>query len=210
MNRLKMLREEKGLTQSDLAKVIGVKTPQAIGTYESGKRDIATKYLISFAKFFGVSTDYILGIDDNRIPENEKLNNLLTIPVLGKIPAGKPILATENIIKYLPISAEMFSIKNESELFFLEVSGESMNKVVTNGSYVLVKKQETAENGNIIVAIANDDNEATLKRYKVIDKQFVMLEPDSSDEKFEPIVINLKNQKFRIIGKVIGSYKDIK
>ena len=208
MNRLKLLREEKGLTQSDLAEIIGAKTPQSIGHYELGKRDIATEYLIAFAKFFGVSTDYILGVDDNKVSSNNELNNLLTIPVLGKIPAGKPILATENIINHLPISAEMISIKNESNLFFLKVSGESMNKVIANNSYVLVRKQEAAENGDIVVAITNDDDEATLKRYKVIDNQFIMLEPDSSDEQFEPIVINLKTQNFRIIGKVIGSYKE--
>lgn len=208
MNRLRLLREEKGLTQADLAEIIGIKTPQSIGNYELGKRDIATKYLIEFAKFFGVSTDYILGYDNNKVSVDSDLNNLLTIPVLGKIPAGKPVLANENIIKYLPIAPEMFSIKNESNLFFLKVSGESMNKVIANKSYVLVRKQETAESGDIVVAIANDDDEATLKRYKVIDNQFVMLEPDSSDEKFESIVINLKTQKFRIIGKVIGSYKE--
>ena len=203
MNRLKMLREERGLTQADLAEVIGVKTPQCIGTYELGKRDIATPYLIAFAKFFGVSTDYILGVDNNDVSKDKNLNNLLTIPVLGKIPAGKPVLAQENIKKYISISADMFSVKKASDLFFLKVSGESMNRVVANGSYVLVKKQETAENGDIVVAIANDDSEATLKRFKVIDKQFIMLEPDSSYDKFEPLVISLKANKLRILGKVI-------
>lgn len=208
MNRLRLLREEKGLTQAELAEIIGIKTPQSIGNYELGKRDISTKYLIAFAKFFGVSTDYILGIDDSKILPNNSLNNLLTIPVVGKIPAGTPVLVTENIIKYIPISTDMFSVTEDKDLFFLEVSGESMNKVIQNNSYVLVKKQETAENGDIVVAIANDDDEATLKRYKVIDNQFIMLEPESSDETFKPIIINLKTSKFGIIGKVIGSYKE--
>ena len=83
-----------------------------------------------------------------------------------------------------------------------------MNNIVDNGSYVLIKKQEYAENGDIVVALVNNDDEATLKRYKIIDKQFVMLEPDSSNPEFEPIIVNLKNQNFRIIGKVIGSYKE--
>ena len=83
-----------------------------------------------------------------------------------------------------------------------------MNNVVANGSYVLVKKQDYAENGNIVVALVNNNDEATLKRYKIIDNQFIMLEPDSSFTEFEPIIINLKNQNFRIIGKVIGNYKE--
>ena len=110
--------------------------------------------------------------------------------------------------KYLPISPDMFSITEEQDLFFLKVDGESMNNVVANGSYVLVKKQDYAENGNIVVALVNNNDEATLKRYKIIDNQFIMLEPDSSFTEFEPIIINLKNQNFRIIGKVIGNYKE--
>ena len=63
-------------------------------------------------------------------------------------------------------------IKDDQELFFLKVDGESMNNIVDNGSYVLIRKQEYAENGDIIVALVNNDDEATLKRYKIIDKQF--------------------------------------
>lgn len=207
MNRLELLREEKGLSQKDLGELLGIKS-QSIGQYEHGKRDLSTEKLIKFANFYGVTTDYILGISSTRLSESADLNNLLHIPVLGKVPAGTPVLATENIIKYLPISPEMFSIKEEQDLFFLKVVGESMNNIVSNGSYVLIKKQDYAETGNIVVAIVNNDNEATLKRYKVIDNQFIMLEPDSSDPKFEPIVVNLKNQNFRIVGKVIGSYKE--
>lgn len=206
MNRLKILREEKGLTQKDIAKIIGVKTSQAVGYYERGKRDMPTKTVQTLANFFGVSSDYLLGNSNKKNSDNNNLNNLLIIPILGRIPAGKPILANENIINHIPISTDMFSVKEDSDLFFLEVSGESMNKIIQNGAYVLVKKQEVAENGDIVVAIANDDDEATLKRYKVIDKQFIMLEPESSDETFEPIVINLKTSKFKIIGKAIGSY----
>lgn len=207
MNRLKILREEKGLTKTELATLLNVKS-QSIGQYEREERDLSTEKLIKFANFFGVTTDYLLGISNTRLSDSADLNNLLHIPVLGKIPAGTPVLAVENILKYLPISPDMFSLTEEQDLFFLKVDGESMNNVVTNGSYVLVKKQDYAENGNIVVALVNNNDEATLKRYKIIDNQFIMLEPDSSFTEFEPIIINLKNQNFRIIGKVIGSYKE--
>jgi len=207
MNRLTILREEKGLTKKELANLLGVKS-QSIGQYERGERDLSTAKLIKFANFFGVTTDYLLGISSTRESASADLNNLLHIPVLGKVPAGTPVLAVENIVKYLPISPDMFSLKDERDLFFLKVDGESMNNIVANGSYVLVRKQEYAETGDIVVAIVNDEDEATLKRYKIIDNQFVMLEPDSSNPDFEPIIVNLKNQNFRIIGKVIGSYKE--
>lgn len=207
MNRLKILREEKNLNQVDVANFLNI-TSAAAGQYERGVRDLSTDKLIKLANFFGVTTDYLLGISNTRVSNGADLNNLLHIPVLGKVPAGVPVLAVENIIKYLPISPDMFSIKDDQELFFLKVDGESMNNIVDNGSYVLIRKQEYAENGDIVVALVNNDDEATLKRYKIIDKQFVMLEPDSSNPEFEPIIVNLKNQNFRIIGKVIGSYKE--
>lgn len=207
MNRLKILREEKNLNQADVANFLNI-TSAAAGQYERGVRDLSTDKLIKLANFFGVTTDYLLGISNTRVSNGADLNNLLHIPVLGKVPAGVPVLAVENIIKYLPISPDMFSIKDDQELFFLKVDGESMNNIVDNGSYVLIKKQEYAENGDIVVALVNNDDEATLKRYKIIDKQFVMLEPDSSNPEFEPIIVNLKNQTFRIVGKVIGSYKE--
>ena len=207
MNRLKILREEKNLTKTELATLLNVKS-QSIGQYERGERDLSTEKLIRFANFFGVTTDYLLGVSNTRLSDSADLNNLLHIPVLGKIPAGMPVLAVENILKYLPISPDMFSITEEQDLFFLKVDGESMNNVVANGSYVLVKKQDYAENGNIVVALVNNNDEATLKRYKIIDNQFIMLDPESSFTEFEPIIINLKNQNFRIIGKVIGNYKE--
>lgn len=207
MNRLTILREEKGLKKKELANLLGVKS-QSIGQYERGERDLSTAKLIKFANFFGVTTDYLLGVSSTRESASADLNNLLHIPVLGKVPAGTPVLAVENIVKYLPISPDMFSLKEERDLFFLKVDGESMNNIVANGSYVLVRKQEYAENGDIVVAIVNEEDEATLKRYKIIDNQFVILEPDSSNPEFEPIIVNLKNQNFRIIGKVIGSYKE--
>jgi repressor LexA len=205
MNRLKILREEKGLNKTELANMLNI-TAQSIGQYEQGKRDLSTDKLIMFAKFFGVTTDYILGFSDTRNSTSADLNNLLNIPLVGKVPAGTPVLATENIIQYFAISREIFSLQNDENLFFLKVDGESMNNVIANGSYILIQKQEYADTGDIVVALVNDE-EATLKKYKIIDKQFIMLEPDSSYTEFEPIVVNLKNQNFRIIGKVIGYYK---
>lgn len=71
MNRLKLLREEKGLIQKDIAKLLNVSIP-AINQYESGKRDMSTETVIKLAEYFNVSTDYLLGKSDIRNPEELK------------------------------------------------------------------------------------------------------------------------------------------
>lgn len=71
MNRLKLLREEKGLFQSDIAKILGVSVA-AVGFYENEKRDMSPDTIIKLAEYFGVSTDYLLGKSDIRNPEDYK------------------------------------------------------------------------------------------------------------------------------------------
>lgn len=73
MNRLKFLREEKGLFQSDIAKILGVSIA-AVGFYENEKRDMSPDTIIKLAEYFGVSTDYLLGKSDIRNPEETKIN----------------------------------------------------------------------------------------------------------------------------------------
>lgn len=135
----------------------------------------------------------------------EKNSNLINVPVLGKIAAGKPILAQEYIEGYLPVDPNIYGLSTTDELFYLKVSGESMNLKVHNGDYALVHKQDYAENGDIVVAIVNGDDEVTLKRYKKINDEIVMLEPMSTYP-MEPIIINLKETNFKIIGKAIGQF----
>lgn len=204
MNRLKLLREEKGLSQPEMANFLKISVP-AYSYYENEKRDMSTVIQKKLANFFGVSIDYLVGNSNER---NSNLKNkLYSIPVLGRVPAGEPLLAEENIEGYLPIDPIMYNLNTPDNLFFLRVVGESMNKVVANGSFVLVRKQDYAETGDVVVALVNGDNEATLKRFKDLENNFVMLEPDSTYAEFAPRIINLRDTEFRIIGKVIGDFK---
>lgn len=132
-------------------------------------------------------------------------HHLFNIPILGKITAGQPILAEEYVEGYLPVDPNIYGMTTADDYFYLRVSGESMNLKVHNGDYALIHKQDYAENGDIIVAIVNGDDEATLKRYKKINDEIIMLEPMSTYP-MEPIVINLKETKFQIIGKAIGQF----
>lgn len=145
----------------------------------------------------------------NAITENYSAsinNKLFNIPVLGKIAAGQPILAEEYLEGYLPVDPNIYGMTVPDDYFYLKVSGESMNLKVHNGDYALIKKQDYAENGDIVVAIVNGDDEATLKKYKKLNEQFVLLEPMSTDPTIETITIDLKNTKFQIIGKAIGQF----
>lgn len=151
------------------------------------------------------NTYYYLASLINKNEKNKKDIRLYDIPIVGKIAAGQPILAQENIEGYLPVDPNVYGLTTSDDLFYLRVSGESMNLKVHNGDYALIHKQDYAENGDIIVAIINSDDEATLKRYKKINDEIIILEPMSSYP-MEPIVINLKETRFLIIGKAIGQF----
>lgn len=204
MNRIKFLREEKGVYQKDLAKLLGVTTP-VINYYENEKRAISANSVSILADYFGVSTDYLLGKSDIR-NNNLSSGNFNNIPVVGKIAAGQPILAQENIEGYLPVDPNIYGLTTTEDLFYLLVAGRSMDKKVKNGDYALIHKQNYAEDGDIVVAIVNGDDEATLKRYKKLNEQFVLLEPMSTDPTIEAITVDLKNTDFKIVGKAIGQF----
>lgn len=132
-------------------------------------------------------------------------NQLFTIPVLGKITAGQPILAEEYLEGYLPVDPNIYGMTTPDDYFYLKVSGESMNLKVHNGDYALIHKQDYADDGDIIVAIVNGDDEATLKKYKRINENTIALEPMSTLP-MDPIYVDLKDTTFKIIGKAIGQF----
>lgn len=199
MNRLKFLREEKGLLQEDIGKLLNL-SGRAIGNYENGKRDMSPDTIIKLANFFNVSTDYLLGKTDIRNETNEKAH-IYMCPVYGKISAGQPNWAEECIEGRLPIDIDLMDIINPEECFFLRVNGESMNKVIKNGAYALIRKTDFIENGEIAVVLVNGFD-ATLKKFS---KQgdLVILEPMSDDNTFTTQVYN-KETQIKVIGKYIG------
>lgn len=204
MNRIKLLRNEFNMTQQDLATKLNL-VKGSIAMYENETRKPSMEVLIKLSEIFNCSIDYLLGKSDIKNPDLK--DKLFLIPIVGKVAAGKPIFANENIEGYLPIDPLMYNLTSPDGFFFLQIQGESMNKLIKNGSFALIKKQDYAENGDVIVAIVNGDDEATVKRYKQLNEQFVMLEPVSEDSSFQPITIDLKSTKFSIIGKVVGDFK---
>ena len=128
----------------------------------------------------------------------EKDENVLSIPLLGKVTAGLPIEAIETYDEYLTIPANMFSTKKE--IFSLKVSGESMINVgIYNGDIVIVEKTSDAKNGETVVAM-NEDNEATVKTFYK-EKDHIRLQPEN--DYMEPIIL----KDVTILGKVIGLFR---
>ena len=121
---------------------------------------------------------------------------LVDVPVIGKITAGEPILAVENVTDTFPIPIDFVG---NSESFMLTVRGESMIEAgILNGDYILVRKQNTASNGEIVVALIED--EATVKTFYK-EKDHVRLQPENST--MDPIIV----PNCEILGKVIGVFR---
>ena len=121
---------------------------------------------------------------------------LIDIPLVGKITAGMPILAVENVTDTFPIPIDFVG---NSECFMLTVRGESMIEAgILDGDYILVKKQNTAENGQIVVALIGD--EATVKTFYK-EKDHIRLQPENST--MDPIIV----PNCEILGKVCGVFR---
>jgi repressor LexA len=116
--------------------------------------------------------------------------------MVGKVAAGQPLLAVENISNYFPIPAEF--MPNE-ETFILQVKGESMiNAGIFNGDNILVQKQSTARNGDMVVALVEDS--ATVKTFYKEDGHY-RLQPEN--DSMEPIIV----PECQILGKVFGVFR---
>ena len=121
---------------------------------------------------------------------------MVDVPVIGKISAGAPILAVENVVDTFPIPIDFVG---NSESFMLTVKGESMIEAgILNGDYILIKRQETARNGEIVVALIED--EATVKTFYK-ENGHIRLQPENST--MDPIIV----PDCKILGKVAGVFR---
>jgi len=122
---------------------------------------------------------------------------IIDIPIIGKITAGEPILAFENVED--TFSVPLNFVKNTNELFMLNVSGESMIEAgIHDGDLAIIEKSNYAQNGDIVVALI--ENEATLKRF-FKEKNHIRLQPENKT--MDPIIV----PDCKIIGKLVGLYR---
>lgn len=122
---------------------------------------------------------------------------MVSIPIVGKVTAGEPILAVENVEDTFPISLNF--IPSNKDLFMLNISGESMIEAgIMDGDLAIIEKTNYAENGDIVVALI--DNESTIKRF-FKEKDHIRLQPENKN--MSPIIV----ENCTLIGKLIGLFR---
>lgn len=196
--RLKMLREEKGLTQKDLAEKLSL-TPKAISFYELGSREPSGDALIRMAHILGTTTDYLLG--NSIIKEaDQKVSRGVRIPVLGRVVAGIPIEAVEEILGYEEITPGLAA---SGEFFALKIRGHSMEPRMMEGDVVIVRRQDDVDSGDVAIVLVNGD-EATVKRVKKQPEGITLIATNTSV--YEPHFYSNKEiaeLPVRILGRVV-------
>lgn len=205
--RLFNLVKEYNTDVSALAQKMGIKSKSTIYRYmnaEMSPKITTVKYL---AEYYNVNPVWLMGYDVPMERETKVASNVFPIadvpkkvPVVGKISAGLPILAVENIEGYE--FAPSSYIKEGYDYFYLRVQGDSMNLKFNDGDIVLVQKQDTLENDEIGVILVNGDD-ATVKKYKD-ENGLIILEPMSTNPEHTVQIYNPKNINIKIIGKVVS------
>lgn len=192
----KNLRKDSNLTQSELAKKLGI-APSTVGMYERGQREPDFDTLEKIASLFCVNMNTLLGKEDSFYESGSIVG--VRIPVLGKVAAGLPITAVENILDYEEISTEMAA---SGDYVALKIQGSSMEPRMSDGDVVIVRVQSSVENGEIAVAMV-DGSEATVKKVQFLNNG-ILLQPFNPS--YEPIFFSkeeVEKLPVRIFGKVV-------
>ncbi len=193
--RIKKCRLDSGMTLLEVANALGVREATA-QRYESGEiKNLKQATVLEMAKIFGCSPAYLMGWEDYA----ESSGNAEKLPLLGKIAAGQPILATED--------CEYFSPINDTRAdFCLRVRGDSMiGAGIKDGDIVFIRKQESVDDGEIAAVLVED--EATLKRVYISDDAVTLI---SENPKYKPMVYTKKQCKnIRILGKAVACHTSL-
>lgn len=194
-SNIKRLREEQGLSQDALARLTGYTDRSSITKIEKGLVDLQQSKIESFAKALGTSVKDLIGWDD----ESKNTKKGTVINVLGRVAAGIPIDAIEDIIDTEEITEEL---AKTGKFFGLQIQGDSMTPGICNGDIVIVRQQDDAESGDIVIATINGD-EATCKRLRKYAEGIELISNNPSYKPFEFSNKEIKEKPVRIIGKVV-------
>ena len=190
-------RKQLNLTLKDIADFVGV-SEATVSRWESGNiANMRRDRISALAQILRVSPIDIMGIssDSNDLSTVKAVQ----IPVLGYVRAGIPIEAVEEILDYEEISQEQ---ARQGEFFALQIKGDSMEPRITEGDVVIVRKQETVDNGDIAVVLINGDD-ATVKRFYKSDAGIKLV---STNPKYDPFFFTpdeVNSLPVSIVGKVV-------
>lgn len=192
--RIREKREAIGMTQEELASKLGYKNKSSIAKIETGANDIIQSKVVEFANVLDTTVAYLMGWD-NPTPSRKGV----VVNVLGRVAAGIPIDAIEDIIDTEEIPEEM---ARTGEFFGLQIHGDSMTPSICDGDIVIVKQQNDAESGDIVIATINGD-EATCKRLRKYKDGIELISNNPSYSPFEFNNQEIEEKPVRIIGKVV-------
>lgn len=186
--RLRSLMKERGYTYEKLGELLDM-PPQTLNRYVLTHREPKVGAAAAMALALDVDPLWLQGYDVPRVraefPGMIPVEGEAAIPILGVIRAGNPILAAQDIEGYASAG-----VPNPEEHFYLRVTGDSMiNAGIRDGDLVLLRRQDTAENGQIVACLV-DGEDATLKRFRV-QKNIVILQPENPA--YEPRIIPLSD-----------------
>lgn len=206
-DRIRKARLEKGLSQAELAELLGYKSRSSINKIEVEGRDIPRSSIVKFAQVLGVTPSYLMGWEEETSEPDalevlmEKYDNIKPVklkrfPLLGEIACGEPIFAQEDkehcVMADMDINAD----------FCLTAKGDSMiNARINDGDIVFIKEMPMVDNGDIAAVIIDDD--ATLKRvyYYPEDNTIQLI---AENPKFKPLIYkNEELDQIRILGKAV-------
>ena len=209
--RINQIMKEKKLRQIDilnLAKPFQQKynikfSKSHLSQYVNGKSNPDNEKIFLLSKVFGVTEAWLLGYN---VPRYERIENTgpqtpqgLKIPVLGTVAAGIPISAVEEILDYEEVPQ---SWKNQGEFFGLRIKGDSMKQDINHGDTVIVRKQSTANNGDVVITLVNGDD-VTCKKFEKLDNGIILI---SNNSEYSPMYFSneeVVTKPVVILGRVV-------
>ena len=195
MNRIIELRTQRKISQLKLAKELNVHQT-AVSQWEQNRTSPDSQLLPDIASYFGVSIDYLLGIDDDNKPAKKNIK----APVLGYVAAGIPIEAIEDIVDYEELDAGQFN--SNYEYFGLKIQGDSMMPRMHDGDVVIVQKQPDVESGDVAIVCINGDK-ATCKQLKKHTNGITLIPYNTA---YEPMFFTndeVRDKPITVLGKVV-------
>ena len=198
MNRIKEVRMARGIKQVDICKRIGI-AQSTLSQWETGKSQPDGDSLRRLSAVLDVSIDYLLGNDMEATTDAPASTGGVWIPVYGKVAAGIPIEAVEDIIDHEEISSTM--ARNGSHIA-LQIHGDSMEPRMRDGDVVIVHVQDDVESGEIAIVMVNGD-EATCKKIKKTPDGILLI---ATNPAYEPMYYTnrqIMHLPVKIVGKVV-------
>lgn len=196
-DNIKKLRTSRGMTQQQLADLVGVKSYTTITKWESGDNSPRGGELVSLSNLFNVSVDALLGIGKIAPPSNEY--NFFPVGVAAGLPENIESVNAEKIS--IPDSI-MGKWAGQNDIAIMRVNGESMNKTIPNNSLIAVKPIDLCNLKNGDIVVYSDSHEYSVKRmFKQNDH--IVFRPHSTDIRFTDYIVSTDNENLVIYGKVV-------